>query len=83
MRVHHLCHIIEDFYPTEGLGIECKPKRSGCNYGKHKSRGTNITLNEEREYHLIDKNMTYIEEEKKWEAGYPWIKDPDDRQKNA
>ena len=37
-----------------------------------------MTLKEEKEYHLIDGNMKYIQEEKKWEAGYPWIKDPYD-----
>ena len=45
--------------------------------GKCHSGGTNMPLKEER-IHLIDKNITYVEEEKKWEAGYPWIKDPDD-----
>ena len=36
-----------------------------------------MTLKEEKEYNTI-KKIKYIQEEKEWEAGYPWIKDPSD-----
>ena len=75
VKEHHLSTKIEDFYSIECLGIKCKPQCGGCKCGKCHQGGKNMTL--KREYHLIDKNMTYIEEEKKWEAGYSWIKDPD------
>ena len=75
-KVYHAFHKIEDFYSMEGLGIEYKPKCGGYKCGKCHPGGKNMKLKEEREYHLIDKNMKYIQEEKKWEAGYPWIKDP-------
>ena len=35
-----------------------------------------MTLKEEREYKMIEDKLTYKADQKKWEAGYPWIKDP-------
>lgn len=35
-----------------------------------------MTLKEEREYKLIEDRLIYKPDQKKWEAGYPWIKDP-------
>ena len=35
-----------------------------------------MTLKEEREYKIIEDKLTYKPDKKKWEAGYPWIKDP-------
>ena len=82
VKGHHLTHKIEDFCLIEGLGVECKPKCGGCKCGKCHLGCKNMTLKEEREYHLIDKNMRNIEEEKKWETGYPWIKDLEDLPNN-
>ena len=38
--------------------------------------GETMTLKEEEEYNLIESNFTYLPDERKWQAGYPWIKDP-------
>ena len=76
VKVYQLSHKIEDFFSIEGLGIECQPRCGGCKCGKCHPGGKNMTLKEEREYHQIDENMIYIEEEKRWEASYPWIRDP-------
>ena len=65
VTVRHLSQKIEDFYSIEGLGIECKLRCGGCKCGKCYSGGKNLTLKEGREYHLIDKYKTCIEEEKK------------------
>ena len=73
--VYHAFHKIENFYSIEGLGIEYKPKCGGSKCGKCHPVGKSMALKEEKEYHLIDGNMKYIQE-KKWGAGYPWIKDP-------
>ena len=32
-----------------------------------------MTLKEEREYKIIESKLTYKADQKKWEAGYPWI----------
>ena len=38
--------------------------------------GKNMSLKEEREYKLIEENLVYMPKKKKWQASYPWIKDP-------
>lgn len=35
-----------------------------------------MTLKEEREYKIIEEKLTYKADQKKWEAGYLWVKDP-------
>lgn len=47
--------------------IQMRPMSSG---------GKDMTLKEEREYKLIEDQLIYKPDMKKWEAGYPWIKDP-------
>lgn len=74
--VHHASVRVEDFYELEQLGIQCVPQCGSCKCGQCHPGGKNMTLKEEREYKLIEENLTYKPEEKKWEAGYPWIKDP-------
>ena len=41
-----------------------------------------MTLKEEQEYHLIEEKLVYHPEGKKWEAGYPWIKNPNELPNN-
>ena len=64
-KVFHAFHKTKDFYSIEGLGIKCKPKCGGCKCGKCHPGGKNMTLKEEREYHLIDENMIYIYKKKR------------------
>ena len=35
-----------------------------------------MSIKEEREYRLIEEGMTFREDLGRWEASYPWIKDP-------
>ena len=35
-----------------------------------------MSLKDEREYNLIESNLTYLPEKKRWLASYPWIRDP-------
>ena len=35
-----------------------------------------MTIKEEREYNIIDEKITYDSENKKWQAEYPWLRDP-------
>ena len=35
-----------------------------------------MTIKEEREYEMIKANLTLNEETGRWQAGYPWIRDP-------
>ena len=38
----------------------------------------NYTIKEEKELALIEKNLHYDQEAKRWIAEYPWIRDPKD-----
>nr|XP_058940528.1 uncharacterized protein LOC131768833 [Pocillopora verrucosa] len=62
----------------ENLGIECKPKCGGCKCGKCAIGSKNYSLREERELHLIENNLNYDKENKRWIAQYLWVKDPND-----
>ena len=75
--VHHVTGItIANFYGIENLGIECKPRCGGCKCGKCAIGTKNYTLQEERELKLIEDNLEYDKKNKRWVAGYPWVKDP-------
>ena len=38
----------------------------------------NMSLKDEREYNLIESNLTYLPEKERWLASYSWIRDPSD-----
>ena len=65
---------IEDFYDTEGLGIQCTPRCGSCRCGKCPVGAKNYTIQEERELQLIEDGL--VRHTGYWEAKYPWIKDP-------
>ena len=69
---------VEDFYNIEKLGVECSPKCGGCKCGQCQPGGSKMSIKEEREYKLIEEGMKFRNESKRWEASYPWIKDPSD-----
>ena len=45
------------FFSLEQLGVECTPRCGSCKCGKCQPGGKNMTLKEEQEYHLIEKNL--------------------------
>ena len=67
---------VEDFYTFESLGIQCKPQCGSCKCGKCHPGGKGMPLQEEKEYELIEQNIIYEPDRKKWIASYPWIKNP-------
>ena len=69
---------MEDFYNIENLGIECSPRCGGCKCRKCSLGSKNYTIKEEKELALIEKNLHYDQEAKRWIAEYPWIRDPKD-----
>ena len=44
--------------------------------GKRSLGSKNYTIKEEKELALIEKNLCYDQEAKRWIAEYPWIRDP-------
>ena len=73
---HHATGRVEDFYAMENLGIECRSRCGSCKCGRCHLGGKNMSLKEDREYKLIEENSVYMPKKKKWQASYPWIKDP-------
>ena len=82
VQINHACVStvstvsIEDFYKIENLGIACSPQCGGCKCGKCPSGTKNCTLKEERELKLIERNLSFDDQNNVWTANYPWIKDP-------
>ena len=74
--VQHAVGNISEFLTMEELGIQCQPQCGGCKCGKCHLGGKNMTIREEKELELIEKNLSYDHENKQWQASYPWIQDP-------
>ena len=74
--VNRVSATVEDVYTFESLGIQCKPQCGSCKCGKCHPGGKGMSLQEEKEYELIEQNIIYEPDRKKWIASYPWIKNP-------
>jgi len=66
---------VEDFYNIENLGIECNTRCGGCKCGKCSLGSKNYTIKEEKELALIERNLYYDQEAKRWIPEYPWLRD--------
>ena len=76
-RVQHVIKV-DDFYNVENLGVECNPRCGNCKCGKCAIGSKDYSIKEEKELALIERNMSYDEQDSCWVAKYPWIKDPSD-----
>ena len=65
-----------DFFEIEGLGVKCEPRCGGCRCGTCHPGGKEMSLQEEKEYSMIEDGLRFCEESRCWEASYPWIKSP-------
>ena len=82
-RANHVNAInVEDFYDIEGLGVACSPRCGGCKCEKCPIGSNDYTLKEERELKLIESKLTFHDEEKKWTAEYPGIRNPQELPEN-
>jgi hypothetical protein len=82
-RANHVNAInVEDIYNIEGLGVACSPCCGGCKCGKCPKGSNDYTLKEERELKLIESKLTFDDEEKKWTAEYPWMRDANEEELN-
>ena len=66
----------EDFYNIESLGVSCVPSCGGCKCGKCHPGGKNMTIREEKELQMIEEGLQFDERSGRWQAKYPWVKDP-------
>ena len=67
-----------DFFEIEGLGVSCQPKCGGCRCGSCHPGGKSMSLQEEKEYELIEECLKFRTDTGRWEASYPWIKPPEE-----
>ena len=75
-KVNHVTASIETFYSVESLGVECNTKCGEYRCLQCESGGKSMKLEEERESKMIDENITYLVEKKKWHDKFHWTKDP-------
>ena len=76
--VAHSSGGVERFFDIENLGTNCNPSCGGCKCGKCQPGGKNMSLKDEKEYKLIEKNLTFDTAAGRWVASYPWIKSPEE-----
>ena len=65
---------LSEFFSIESMGVECNPKCGGCKCSKCAPGGKGLTLKEERELAIINKNLVFVDDH--FEVKYPWIRDP-------
>jgi len=63
-----------DFFDIESLGVRCEPRCGGCRCGTCHPGGKEMSLQEEKEYRMIEDGLRFCNESGRWEASYPWIK---------
>ena len=60
------------FFRSQLLGTVVQPECGGCKCSKCPIPGMKYSFKEQQEYDLIQKNLFYVEEEKRWYTEYPW-----------
>ncbi|KAJ8033781.1 hypothetical protein HOLleu_24140 [Holothuria leucospilota] len=65
---------VDQFLRIESLGVSFNPKCGECKCGKCPPGAKEYTLQEERELDLIENGLKF--KNNRWEAKYPWVKDP-------
>ena len=61
------------FFNSESLGTIVEPKCGGCKCSRCPVPGSKYSFKEQREYDIIQKNLFYDEEKKRWYTEYPWL----------
>ena len=70
------CLCLKKIYKIEQLGIQSNPRCGGCKCGQCHPGGLDMTLREDEELKLIERNLTYYKEDRKWIAAYPFVRYP-------
>ena len=61
------------FFQSESLGTVVEPKCGECKGTKCPIPGSRYSFKEQKEYDLIQKNLFYDEQSKRWFTEYPWL----------
>ena len=75
--VMHATGSVERFFEIEGLGISCKPECGGCKCGKCHLGGKNMTLSDEKEYHVMKSYISFNPETGRFISKHPWKENRD------
>ena len=62
----------EQFFRSERLGTTVEPQCGSCKCTNCPVPGSKYSFNEQKQYDIIQKNLTYNEEERRWYTVYPW-----------
>ena len=63
------------FFRSQLVGTLVQPRCGGCKCSKCPIDGMEYSFKEQQELNLIQKNLVYVEEEKRWYTEYPWATD--------
>ena len=81
--VMHVSEVHDDtFFQVESLGVSCTPKCGSCKCGTCHPGGKPMSLKEESEYNMIERNLRFDIEKGRWFVNYPWIRDPAELKNN-
>jgi hypothetical protein len=75
--VMHATGGIEQFFEIEGLGVRCEPKCGSCKCGNCHPGAKDMSLKDEKEYHLIEEGLKFNVTKGRWCSTYPWLKPPE------
>ena len=68
---------IQKFIISQDIGISVSPRCGSCRCGKCSPPGEKCSFQEQQELELIQKGLSYNEEEKRWYCKYPWKVPPE------
>ena len=63
------------FFKSQAIGTVVQPECGGCRCGKCAIPGMKYSFKEQQEYDVIQRNLVYNEEEKRYYTEYPWLTD--------
>jgi len=75
--VMHATGTIESFFEMESLGVMCEPRCGGCKCGRCQPGAKDMSLQEEREYQMIEEGLSFDKAKGRWIAKYPWVVPPE------
>ena len=65
----------DSFFRSESIGTVVQPACGGCRCGDCPISGMKYSFIEQQEYDVIQRNLVYKEDEKRWFTEYPWKTD--------
>ena len=61
------------FFKSQAIGTVVQPECGGCKCGNCPIPGMKYSFKQQQEYEVIQKNLSYDENKKRWYTEYPWL----------